>query len=127
VVREVARDLVLVVEDDDLGRGALAGFGCHSARMSNSGDGRPPELDQVRQMLYPNLPEEEGWARIEAALSGAADPKRWEAIERIASDPALGAAILERLGGGNLNDDLLLRLKELGEDPTEDSRPGDRG
>jgi hypothetical protein len=93
--------------------------------MGNSGDGRPPELDQVRQMLYPNLPEEEGWARIEAALSGAADPKRWEAIERIAADPALGAAILERLGAGNLNDDLLLRLKELGDDPTEGSPPSD--
>jgi len=74
-------------------------------------------------MLYPNLPEEEGWARIEAALTGAADPKRWEAIERIASDPALGAAILERLGAGNLSDDLLLRLKELGADPNGDSPP----
>lgn len=92
--------------------------------MGNSGGGRPPELDQVRQMLYPNLPEEEGWARIEAALSGAADPKRWEAIERIAADPALGAAILERLGAGSLSDDLLLRLKEVGADgPTEDSPP----
>jgi hypothetical protein len=78
-------------------------------------------------MLYPNLPEEEGWARIEAALSGAADPKRWEAIERIATDPAFGAAILERLGAGNLSDDLLARLKELGEDPTQGSPPGDRG
>ena len=93
--------------------------------MGNSGDDRPPELDQVRQMLYPNLPEEEGWARIETALSGAADPKRWEAIERIASDPALGAAILERLGAGNLNDDLLLRLRELGEDATEGLPPSD--
>jgi len=91
--------------------------------MGNSGGGRPPELDQVRQMLYPNLPEEEGWARIEAALTGAADPKRWEAIERIAADPALGAAILERLGAGNLSDDLLQRLKERGEDPAADSLP----
>lgn len=91
--------------------------------MGNSGGGRPPELDLVRQMLYPNLPEEEGWARIEAALSGAADPKRWEAIERIATDPALGAAILERLGAGNLSHDLLVRLKEVGADPTEDSPP----
>ena len=44
------------------------------------------------------------------------------------TDPAFGAAILERLGAGNLSDDLLARLKEPGEDPTQDSPPpSDRG
>jgi hypothetical protein len=36
-------------------------------------DDRSPELDQVRQMLFPGLPEEEGWARIDAAIAGARD------------------------------------------------------
>lgn len=36
-------------------------------------------------MLFPQLPEAEGWARIDAAVSGAADPQRIAAIERLAS------------------------------------------
>jgi hypothetical protein len=88
--------------------------------MSESGGGRPPDLDQVRQMLFPDLPEEEGWARIEQAISGAADPARWAAIEDIASDPARLAAI-ERLAAASLSDDLLLRLNELREDQDGDS------
>jgi len=88
--------------------------------MTNSGGGRPPDLDQVRQMLFPDLPEEEGWARIEQAISGAADPARWAAIEHIASDSARLAAI-ERLAAASLSDDLLLRLNELREEHNGDS------
>ncbi len=48
-------------------------------------DDHSPDLDQVRRMLFPQLPEAEGWARIDAAVSGAADPQRIAAIERLAS------------------------------------------
>jgi hypothetical protein len=88
--------------------------------MSSSGGARRPDLDQVRQMLFPDLPEEEGWARIELAISGAADPARWAAIEDIASDPARLAAI-ERLAAASLSDDLLLRLNELRDHQNGDS------
>lgn len=33
---------------------------------------RSDDLDQVRKMLFPDLPPEEGWARIDAAVAGAA-------------------------------------------------------
>jgi hypothetical protein len=61
--------------------------------------GRSPELDRVRQMLFPGLAPEEGWARIDAAFEGAADPERTEAIERLASADLSGdlTAILRRL------------------------------
>jgi hypothetical protein len=88
--------------------------------MSSSGSGRPPDLEQVRQMLFPDLPAEEGWARIDEAISGASDPARWAAIEHLASDPARLAAI-ERLAAASLSDDLLLRLNELREDQNGDS------
>jgi hypothetical protein len=73
--------------------------------MSKSERGRSPELDQVRQMLFPDLPPAEGWARIDAAISGASDPERWATIERLAAD--------------NLTDDLLTRLRQLREDQTD--------
>ena len=65
--------------------------------MSDSEPDRSPELDRVRQMLFPQLPPNEGWARIDAAFSGAADPQRTAAIERLAS--------------GDLSDDLLSLLR----------------
>lgn len=34
---------------------------------------RSDELDQVRKMLFPDLPVDEGWARIDAAIAAAAD------------------------------------------------------
>ena len=70
-----------------------------SAPMSDSEPDRSPELDRVRQMLFPQLPPQEGWARIDAAFSGAADPQRTAAIERLAS--------------GDLSDDLLSLLRLL--------------
>ena len=69
--------------------------------MSESEDNRSPELDQVRQMLFPKLPASEGWARIDAAFSGASDSQRTAAIERLAS--------------GDLSDDLLSLLRLLRE------------
>lgn len=57
--------------------------------------GHTPELEQVRRLLFPHLPPAEGWARIDAAIEGASDPARTEAIERLAS--GLDAALLARL------------------------------
>jgi hypothetical protein len=53
----------------------------------------------VRRLLFPNLPPEEGWTRIERALEGAKDAKRMEAIEELAE--------------GNLTDDLVAVLRRL--------------
>ena len=50
-------------------------------------------------MLFPQLPPSEGWARIDAAMRGAADPQR--------------AAAIERLAAGDLSDDLLTLLRLL--------------
>jgi hypothetical protein len=45
---------------------------------------RSPELDEVRRLLFPGLAEDEGWARIDRAFEGAADPRKQEAIEAYA-------------------------------------------
>ena len=45
---------------------------------------RSPELDQVRRLLFPSLPPDEGWARIDAALEDAKDGERLDAIESLA-------------------------------------------
>jgi hypothetical protein len=60
---------------------------------------RTPELDQVRRLLFPELPPEEGWARIEGALEGAKDEERIDAIEELAE--------------GDLTADLVAALKRL--------------
>jgi hypothetical protein len=70
--------------------------------MTDSEGDRSAELDQVRRMLFPQLPESEGWARIDAAISGASDARRIAAIERLAS--------------GDLSDELLSLLRLLRED-----------
>ena len=67
-------------------------------------EGRTPELDQVRRLLFPSLPPEEGWARIETALAGAKDEERIDAIEDLAE--------------GDLTADLIAVLKRL-RAPTE--------
>jgi hypothetical protein len=63
---------------------------------------RSPELEQVRQLLFPDLPPAEGWARIDAAIAGAADPERIDAIERLAETDLSGdlMAVLARLREG---------------------------
>ena len=60
---------------------------------------RTPELDQVRRLLFPGLPPEEGWARIEGALAGAKDEERIDAIEELA--------------GRDLTADLVAALRRL--------------
>ena len=60
---------------------------------------RTRELDQVRRLLFPTLPPEEGWARIEGALAGAKDDERIDAIEELAA--------------GDLTADLIAALKRL--------------
>jgi hypothetical protein len=60
------------------------------------GEQHSAELDQVRQILFPNLSEEDGWARIDAAFKGASDPERIDAIERLA-DGDLGLELFAAL------------------------------
>jgi hypothetical protein len=62
---------------------------------------RSPELDEVRRMLFPGLSPEEGWARIDQAIRGAADPEKQAAIEALAERdlPADLLASLKALGG----------------------------
>ena len=67
--------------------------------MPENPQGRTPELDQVRRLLFPTLPPEEGWARIEGALAGAKDEERLDAIEDLAE--------------GDLTADLIAALKRL--------------
>lgn len=58
---------------------------------------RSPELDQARRLLFPELPAEEGWARIDAALAGASDERRVEAIERATRSRDLSQHLLDLL------------------------------
>jgi hypothetical protein len=51
---------------------------------------RSPELDRVRQMLFPHVPATDGWALIDAAIDGAADPDRIERIENLATNDLSG-------------------------------------
>ncbi len=63
----------------------------HSARLSLP-------LEQVRVILYPNLPPNEGRARVEAAITGAADIDTWRRIEAIAAtEPDLMTYLFEAL------------------------------
>jgi hypothetical protein len=52
--------------------------------VSSNPSRRTPELDQVRRLLFPSLPTEEGWTRIEGALAGATEEERIDAIEELA-------------------------------------------
>ena len=60
---------------------------------------RSNDLERVRALLFGDLPVEEGWERIAAAIAGGADPERQQAIERIASADLSGdlLEILRRL------------------------------
>ena len=66
------------------------------SREVGTGAGRSHELDEVRRLLFPKLSPEEGWARIDAAFAGAADPRKLDAIERIA-EADLSAELTEAL------------------------------
>ncbi len=57
--------------------------------MNTTAANRSPELDEVRRLLFPNLTTAEGWAQIDRAFSGAADPNRVRAIEERASELVL--------------------------------------
>jgi hypothetical protein len=67
--------------------------------MGEDEHGRSPELEQVRLLLFPDLPSAEGWARIDAAIAGASDPERIDAIERLAGTDLSGdlMSVLRRL------------------------------
>jgi hypothetical protein len=68
--------------------------------MASGPSGRSPELDRVREMLFPNLPAEEGWARIERAIQDAADKERIDRIEAA-------------LAAGDLHRDLIAAVRDL--------------
>ncbi|MGZ6637139.1 MAG: hypothetical protein ACXVH3_25790 [Solirubrobacteraceae bacterium] len=83
--------------------------------MDTGDSGHSPDLDAVRQMLFPTLSAEEGWARIERAIRSAADGERWAAIEERAKRRRLTdlewAAIEEAATHQDLPADLLERLR----------------
>ena len=56
--------------------------------------GRSPELTRVREILFPDVPPDEGDARVDAALAGAADDERWGRIEALAEREQLDAALV---------------------------------
>jgi hypothetical protein len=57
--------------------------------MNTTAANRSPELDEVRRLLFPNLTPAAGWAQIDRAFGGAADPNRVRAIEERASELVL--------------------------------------
>jgi len=64
---------------------------------------RSDDLERVRALLFADLPVEEGWERIAAAIVGAADPERQQVIERLAAKDLSGDLldILRRLRAEN--------------------------
>jgi hypothetical protein len=67
---------------------------------------RSSDLDEVRKLLFPELPPEEGWARIDAAMAGAEDDRRIEAIEELCA--------------GDLDQELIDALRRLHDKDDED-------
>jgi hypothetical protein len=67
--------------------------------VGDEGVERSNDLERVRALLFADLPVEEGWERIAAAIVGAADPERQEVIERLAAQDLSGdlLEILRRL------------------------------
>jgi hypothetical protein len=74
---------------------------------------RSPERDKLRRLLFPDLEEEEGWARLDKVFEQAEDPERMKAIEEIA------AAILS----DDPAEALLARLRALTPPPRRPSEP----
>jgi hypothetical protein len=58
--------------------------------------GHSPELDQLRRLLFPSLPADEGWARIDEALENSQDDERIARIEELA-EHELTADLVEAL------------------------------
>jgi hypothetical protein len=54
--------------------------------MNETAANRSAELDEVRRLLFPDLRPDDGWAQIDRAFRGAADPKRVRAIEERAKE-----------------------------------------
>ena len=50
----------------------------------SSAANRSDELDELRRLLFPRLSVHEGWALIDRAFRGAANPRKQEAIEALA-------------------------------------------
>jgi hypothetical protein len=59
--------------------------------------GHSPELDRVRKLLFPDLSPEEGWARIDDAVRGAAETDRVDAIEELVAERELDAELVAAL------------------------------
>jgi hypothetical protein len=57
--------------------------GCGGGSQASSG-GRSPELEEIRRRLFPDLPADEGWAKIDRALNAAADQDRLDRVEELA-------------------------------------------
>jgi hypothetical protein len=62
--------------------------------MSEDERGRSPELDQLRQTLFPELSPAEANVEIDAALRGQADSERWQRIEQRARRADLAGDLL---------------------------------
>ena len=54
-------------------------------------------LEQVREILFPNLPPDVGRARIDDAIARAGDDERWDRIERIVAASDLADELLNEL------------------------------
>jgi hypothetical protein len=59
---------------------------------------RHDALEQVRELLFPDLPPAEGRDQVAAAILGRDDPQRWATIERMAAaNPELFADLVRAI------------------------------
>jgi hypothetical protein len=77
--------------------------------VGDEGVERSHDLERVRALLFADLPVEEGWERIAAAIVGAADPERQQVIERLAAKDLSGDLL-----------DILRRLRDEEDDESHD-------
>ncbi|HST18970.1 MAG TPA: hypothetical protein VLK36_14995 [Gaiellaceae bacterium] len=77
--------------------------------MGDEGAERSHDLERVRELLFADLPVEEGWERIAAAIVGAADPERQQVIERLAARDLSGDLL-----------DILRRLRDEDDEEEDD-------
>ena len=52
--------------------------------MAAGGDDYSQDLDEARKLLFPNLSQEEGRARVDAAIARAQDESRIDRVDRLA-------------------------------------------